>query len=598
MLRTLGSGLALLVLAVASAQAQTGANVLLVVNDASPDSVKIGAAYAAAHSLPEHHVVHLHGPTTESVERSEFQRSIEGPIGSWLSRHNLQDQVLFIVLTKGVPIRVNGSGGVQGSVASVDSELTLLYRKLVGINVGAAGRVANPYFLGDKPLSEAHRFTRIASDIYLVTRLDGFTADDALALVERSAKATKDGQIVLDQRATFLDRGGDAWLEQAATRANTVLPGRAVVESTRAVAAVNGPVLGYYSWGSNDPANRLRRFGLQFVPGAIGGMFVSTDGRTFSTPPDGWVPGESNRQGGYFGSGSQSLAADLIRDGITGVSAHVDEPLLDATIRPQVLFPAYLSGFTLAESFYMAMPFLSWQTMVIGDPLAAPFATRQLTIGEIHRGTSEATGLPAIFSERRIEQLSAGGLHRAAVALFVRAEALAIQGRMKEIEAPLLQSAELEPRLLAARIHLASMYEREAAFDKARAQYERIVAVDSNHVIALNNLAYSLAVHTHDLERSLEFAQRAYRLTKSPAIADTLGWIHHLRGDDRLAASLIEEAAAALPGDVDVLLHAAIVRAALGDSVRAVAALNAARKQNPSVGDRPEIKALTTTLAK
>ena len=27
----------------------------------------------------------------------------------------------------------------------------------------------------------------------------------------------------------------------------------------------------------------------------------------------------------------------------------------------------------LAESFYLAMPYVSWQTVVIGDPLCAPF---------------------------------------------------------------------------------------------------------------------------------------------------------------------------------------------------------------------------------
>jgi hypothetical protein len=42
-------------------------------------------------------------------------------------------------------------------------------------------------------------------------------------------------------------------------------------------------------------------------------------------------------------------------------------------VRPQTLFPAYLSGFNLAESFYLSIPALSWQTVVIGDPLCRPF---------------------------------------------------------------------------------------------------------------------------------------------------------------------------------------------------------------------------------
>ena len=67
----------------------------------------------------------------------------------------------------------------------------------------------------------------------------------------------------------------------------------------------------------------------------------------------------------------QSLIGDLIRAEATGGAGHVAEPYLDATIRPQVLFPAYLAGFNLAEADHLAMPYLSWQTVVIGDPLRA-----------------------------------------------------------------------------------------------------------------------------------------------------------------------------------------------------------------------------------
>ena len=109
-----------------------------------------------------------------------------------------------------------------------------------------------------------------------------------------------------------------------------------------------------------------------FDPGALAGMFVSTDGRTFKEPPASWQPGDG-APGARFAGTSDSLAADLIRAGVTGVSAHVDEPYLDASIRPDIIFPAYASGRNLAESFYAAMPYLSWQTLIVGDPLCAPF---------------------------------------------------------------------------------------------------------------------------------------------------------------------------------------------------------------------------------
>ena len=70
--------------------------------------------------------------------------------------------------------------------------------------------------------------------------------------------------------------------------------------------------------------------------------------------------------------------ADLVSAGLTGAAINVEEPYLDATIRPDILFPAYASGRNLAESFYAAMPYLSWLTVVVGDPLCAPFPHAQL----------------------------------------------------------------------------------------------------------------------------------------------------------------------------------------------------------------------------
>ena len=58
---------------------------------------------------------------------------------------------------------------------------------------------------------------------------------------------------------------------------------------------------------------------------------------------------------------------------MTGGPGQVAEPYLDSVIRPDMFFAAYLAGFNLIESFYLAMPHLSWQTVVVGDPLCTPF---------------------------------------------------------------------------------------------------------------------------------------------------------------------------------------------------------------------------------
>ncbi len=581
----------------AAARAQTSDNLLLVVNDNTPASIQIAEYYARKRVVPTDHIVHIKAVSTDTISRADFTQTIELPITNWLLTHSLQDKVLYLVLTKGVPLRVDGTDGPQGTVASVDSELTLLYQKLLGVQPLVPGRLANPYFLGDKALTEARPFTRVSREIYLVTRLDGFTVDDVLKLIDRGAAPAHDGQIVLDEKATLIDRGGDRWLQEAADQLRRAGAGdRVLLETTQAIASTRDPVMGYYSWGSNDPANQRRRSGLQFAPGAIGGTFVSTDGRTFAEPPADWAPSDPNGRGPRFGGGFQSLAGDLIRDGMTGVSAHVAEPYLDATIRPQILFPAYLAGFNLAESFYLAMPFLSWETVIIGDPLCAPFPRKEPMPAEIAKGIDPETGLPALFAERRLAVLSRVGLNPAALKLLLKFEAEQAQGRGTSLEPLLTQATDLEPRLTAANSILAAFYDRRGDWAKASDRYRRILAVDPQDAVALNNLAYNVAVHDNLPKDALPFAERAFRISPAPAIADTLGWIHHLLGDDRAAAPLLAQAAAGAPGSAQILLHAAFVHAALNDTTAARKELENAEKLDPRIADTADAKALHDRL--
>jgi len=94
-----------------------------------------------------------------------------------------------------------------------------------------------------------------------------------------------------------------------------------------------------------------------YVPGAIGETYVSTGGRSFMYGTD-------------YG---QSLVVDLVREGISGVSGHVFEPYLDACGHPDILFDRYTSSYTMAESFWMALAFVGWQEVVVGDPKMVPY---------------------------------------------------------------------------------------------------------------------------------------------------------------------------------------------------------------------------------
>jgi uncharacterized protein (TIGR03790 family) len=580
--------------------AQSAANVLLVVNEASADSVSIAEYYARARGVPADQVLRLKLEAADEIDRVSFNTKIHGPVATWLQAHAAQDRILFIVLAKGVPLRIKGTAGRTGTLASVDSELALLYRRLTGQVVAVDGRVENPYFLGAAPLDQAKPFTHDAHDIYLVTRLDGFTVKDATALVDRALKPSRDGRILLDQKAGTGAEAGNAWLEQAAARLRASGPAeRVVLDMTDRVLRDERNVLGYYSWGSNDAAITTRRLGLAFVPGALAATYVSTDGRTFTEPPASWTIGKWLDRSGFFAGSPQSLAGDLVREGVTGVAAQVAEPYLDASARADILFPSYLAGFNLAESFYLSVPYLSWQTVVVGDPLCRPFERRALEPAEIDKGIDPATELPALFSARRLAVLAKTASPDAAKAM-LRAESRLARGDRSGGQKALEEATALDAKLVAAHLMLASEYERQNAFDKAIERYRLAIASSPDSVLALNNLAYALATRNADPAGALPYAERAMRLSggRSPEIADTLAWVQHLLGRDREAADILARIVKAEPAQATYRLHYAVVLASLGRLTDAGAELKEAVRLDPALEASDDVKMLRAKLGR
>lgn len=617
--------------AAASLEAQTGANVLLVENELSADSQQIVTRYAAARAIPAENVLRLKTQVTDDIERRLFDAEIERPIAEWMTRNNAQDRILYIVLTKGIPLRVRGTGGVTGTVASVDSELTLLYRKLLGLSVAPAGRIDNPYFAGTR--EQAEPFSHRAHDMYLVTRLDGYTVADVMGLIDRGLRPSRAGAIVLDQKATLLgNQQGDAWLAETAKRLSAAgFADRVNVESTTAVASGVKQVLGYYSWGSNDPANKRRRFDFGFAPGALAATFVSTDARTLREPPAEWTIGTWPDPRTHFAGSPQSLVGDLIREGATGAAGHVAEPYLDGTARPQILFPQYVAGANLAEAFYRAIPFLSWQNIVIGDPLCAPFRNTQLQAEDILPPIDPETDLPRYFSGRRLAMLSGFGVRPETAKLLLKAHARLMAGDVKGAQQALENVTEIEPTLNAAHFVLAGLYERNRNFDRAIERYNTILKNREDDVRALNNLAYVLAVEKRELQQALALAERAYNLASDrrvgldlgyslitprgvpsgalpfselnprlvfAQIADTLGWTHHLLGNQTEAERYLREALKGAPGSAEIQLHVALFEESQGRRTEAIGALEAALAINPALAESAEVKQLKASLEK
>ena len=368
----------------------TPTEVLLVYNADSSISTAVAKYYAEKRGVTKMVVVHCTDSATstanETILLADYTRQIGEPVKRYLTQHR---EINFIVLTKGVPIRVRGAetGSRDENLASaplnasVDSYLAALdyaglpnAKKIAIHGSGARGYGwLNRYWKADRPFSHA------AFGGYLVTRLDGYTQADAEALVQRAiaAEQPQHGAVLLDVQPIFKFKPEDVAVQPLTVtqdipdesdygswnadmvKADRLLEERKIpaeLDMSEIFIGDRANLLGYFSWGSNDAKFTDKAYqSLRFAPGSISDTAVSTSARTFLPT-----------------TGGQSLITDLIAHGVTGVKGYTDEPLLQAIASPSIAMERYTSGFTLAESFYAASRFVGWTDIVIGDPLCRP----------------------------------------------------------------------------------------------------------------------------------------------------------------------------------------------------------------------------------
>ncbi len=363
----------LLLLLGATATAQIHPDeVLLVVNDASEHSRAIGDYYASIRAIPPENVMHLvpWTPTDDEIDRATYNAMFRDPISEYLIDRGLRERIRFIILTKGVPVRLFQAGGdiLNTRTCSVDSELTQLFTGLVP-DYGHRGRIANPYFAVDLPFRDFDH----PNISYLVFRLDAFDGPvdaqhgvpiDVKRLIDRAQQPAREGLFVFDA-----DSQPTAGVERQMKAGAQLMRdlGFDVLEDFQDAMVTNVPgMLGYFGWGSNDgqappppywgevPPGSGSVYPGSFVPGAIGHTYVSSNGRTFTRGNESY---------------GQSLIAGLIELGLTAGSGHVYEPIADSVTHCEFVLRAIARGHTVGEAFYQGLPHLSWMTLIACDPL-------------------------------------------------------------------------------------------------------------------------------------------------------------------------------------------------------------------------------------
>jgi uncharacterized protein (TIGR03790 family) len=304
------------------------AEVLLLVNGWVSKSEEVARYYAEKRNIPEGNIVSLKIPS--DFYKFDYARDIQKPLQKFLLEQGLAGKIKYIVPCFGIPVR--------GAGRAVDSKLADLFDRFTwGRGLGTP----NPYFNAGRHFDGTY-------GIYLVTRLDGPTAEIAKGLVDKALVAEKKvtarsgrGMFVDDEYGKNLRKTGEKL-------------GVAVVlkpDSFTAKELLPDDVYWYFGW-----RHMYRNIRATTWPdGAVAAHLISYS----------------------FSGGFKPLAAKdknwvqgLLEDGITGTFGAVIEPYQQGYTRADYLFERFWTGeYTFGEAFTMATPTIQWAMSAVGDPL-------------------------------------------------------------------------------------------------------------------------------------------------------------------------------------------------------------------------------------
>jgi hypothetical protein len=365
-----------LVMTAATALATPGPDSVAVLANADvPGSVALAEAYASARDIPARQICALSMPSTEDLALADFLADVREPLEACLAERGVLDRIESIVIARGVPLRVSMDVAGQSRRVSLAAALGLWRTTLEDgtpllgqdpgrlVDCGGTPCLAAAWRSGYRGGAFEAGWERTAAGVVhrpmLVTMLHGRSDADAMRLVA-SAIASEGlgmgaGEIVLmdgaDPARGALDMEYPAVL--TALEGLGVTARRVPFASDQSGLTIAGFAVGTASLGQTIEGNT-------YVPGAIVDNLTSF----------GAVP-ENFRESGQ----SQVSIARWVAMGVAGAHGTTDEPLNNCFPSRQ-LFSDYASGATLAEAYIGRLPYVYWHNLVLGDPMAAPYAER------------------------------------------------------------------------------------------------------------------------------------------------------------------------------------------------------------------------------
>ncbi len=355
-----------LILGCSAAVALLPEQVVVVYNAISLRSEQCARAYCNRREVPYGNCLGLTGLKGETISRQDFDTKIRYSLLLQMEQKGWSipampgrgtKPVRALVLMPDLPLRIkeDAEPGKKATnqtqnCASVDSELMLL-----GAKYPLQGPLVNPFF------NKTGKLEHTKPPVLAVTRIDAPDDDAIRRMIQYPAEVERRGGLwgwtVVDQGGPYAE--GDKWFSAIAgqarekglplfhERARELLPPAFPLMQDTAV------YYGWYTHHAHGPFNARTHAGFRFAPGAVAMHLHSFSGTSVKNANT-WV-------------------GALLQRGAVVTSGNVYEPTLGGTLRLDVFHDRLLQGYTVAEAALMATPWLSWQGVVLGDPLYRPY---------------------------------------------------------------------------------------------------------------------------------------------------------------------------------------------------------------------------------
>ena len=159
------------------------------------------------------------------------------------------------------------------------------------------------------------------------------------------------------------------------------------------------------------------------------------------------------------------------------------------------------------------------------------------------------------------------------------------------------RAVDTDPKNVEAVLQLALLLDGTGRSDQAIPLYERVLQLQPDHVVALNNLAFAKAEQGKDLDSALTMAQFAHeKQPDSGDIADTLGWIYIKKNLGRDAVALYRDVTTKHPENWAFHYHFGMALLQTGDTAGAARELSDALRNSPSRYEQNKIDTLLRTI--